>query len=168
MKTLLETLEGELSTHSRTVKDIVYVMSTSLNVELNRNQFLEEAARTPVSGDEREVAQDLVVVGDGFYLDRVFDENWGHCFWDFHEAPRRPIAQYDRTTLCLAGGGKEFNPPTLSELNQEVVDSSLVELLSNMGWKVKYDRAGICTVLNPDWEDGKWTRLSDVRKLQST
>lgn len=99
MQNLLNETKFFLTQNGKTLDDVVWFGSPEF--EISREQFIELADQFYNSGfGKQEVASDLVLVGEDFWLER--HEYDGAEHWEFKQLPQRPKVK--KTIRCLMGG----------------------------------------------------------------
>lgn len=104
MKNLLEETKRVLADHNKSMEDVVAIQGEKFGISIDR--FIKLADRKYDSGfGGTEVAEDLKVIGDGWWLER--HEYDGSEWWEFKEMPKiLPISE-NVTTLFSGYKGLE-------------------------------------------------------------
>lgn len=90
-----------LEQNGKTIKDIVFVQGNSFRISVSN--FIEVAKTTDYDSGfgASEIASDLVLVGDGFWLER--GEYDGSEWWEFKEPPSRLERTESVNSLSIVG-----------------------------------------------------------------
>ena len=84
MENLLEETRRILKEHGKTIKDIVAVQGADFGIRVDAFIRLADTLYDDGYGSP-EVAEDLIVIGDGFWLER--HEYDGSEWWEYKECP---------------------------------------------------------------------------------
>jgi hypothetical protein len=98
---LLEETKGDLEENGKSLEDVRWIGSKDGEYAMTVEEFVEIAGRTVYHEGygSAEVATDLVVVGDDWWLER--GEYDGSEWWSFN---RRPVKKEEAKRIhCLAG-----------------------------------------------------------------
>lgn len=109
MNLLKETMQ-ELKYHKKSIDDIVWIGCEIY--EIPKEEFMKLADKEYDAGyGSQEVATDLVVCGEGWWLER--HEYDGSEWWEYKKQPKRP--KVIKSVKKVIGGMWD----TLAELNEE-------------------------------------------------
>ncbi|AQP41493.1 prophage Pi3 protein [Streptococcus gallolyticus] len=116
MTNLWEETLRKLATYEKTFKDVKYIQG--LDFAITKENFEQVAKKTTYDSGygKSEVAEDLVIVGDGWWLER--NEYDGAEWWEYKETPKQinEVKEVNR----LAGGIDAGY--VLAELNKSTVE----------------------------------------------
>lgn len=100
---LLRELESELECHEKTLADIKWIAVNKGRIKIE--EFLELAKNTNYSegGWEQKILPDLIIVGEGWYISRFYDEECDVEGFEFHEIP----TEYIKIKSLICGGKNE-------------------------------------------------------------
>lgn len=110
MKNLWDETKSVLRVHGKSFSDVQYVCGNQFEV-LN---FEELARRTNYDNGfgSQEVAEDLKIVGDNWWLER--HEYDGSEWWEYKEKPRRP-----KSTVKMKKLTGDYFDKTLKEIKEQ-------------------------------------------------
>lgn len=108
---LLQETKNILKTHGKTIDDIKWVGCEAFTIPITLFLKLADKEYNSSYGSAK-VAQDLLVVGDGWWLDR--GEYDGSEWWDYNECMIKPKQEIDVKHVV----GDEFMWETLAEMNK--------------------------------------------------
>lgn len=117
---LLETLTECLKEHSKTLSDIQWVGCKDFEIPINN--FIDLASKTR-DGFLPEVADDLIVVGKNFWIERQYDE-FDNFIWSYKQQPMHPQQSYTLKTLSI----KAFNEADFNKLISDYPDYTYITL----------------------------------------
>lgn len=114
MTNLWEETLRELATYGKTFKDVKYVQGSNFGITKENFEKVAKKSKYYSGFGAAEVAEDLVVVGDNWWIER--HEYDGSEWWEYKEKPKQ-ISEIKEVSH-LAGG--MWNK--LAELNETEVD----------------------------------------------
>lgn len=88
----LESLLRELEEHDKKGDDVRWVGTRDGKLALDWDTFIERFEAFLFSqplDPQDEPIYDVVVVGDGWWIRRDHDSEWGHSYWWYYEIPKR-------------------------------------------------------------------------------
>lgn len=114
MKNLWEETIGKLAVHDKNFDDVMYIQGSDFGI--TKENFEQVAKKTIYNSGfgSAEVAEDLVIVGDNWWLER--HEYDGAEWWEYKETPKQ-ISKIKEVSH-LAGGMWS----KLAELNEDEVE----------------------------------------------
>lgn len=110
MTNLWEETLRELATYGKTFKDVKYIQGSNFGITKENFERVAKESKYYSGFGAAEVAEDLVVVGDNWWIER--HEYDGNEWWEYKEKPKQ-ISEIKEVS-CLADG--VWN--TLAELNE--------------------------------------------------
>lgn len=121
MKFLNETILY-LKYNQKTTKDILWIGSKDGSYSISYEEFEKLAKNIEYDNGfgAQEIASDLVVVGEGWYLERA--EYDGAEGWNFKTTPKKSQNTKSFNKMCVNEVGGEIGWKTLDKLNEELDD----------------------------------------------
>lgn len=111
---LLEETREELAEHGKTFDDVVAVCGGEFQITKENFLFLADATYDSGYGAQ-EVANDLLVIGSDFWLER--HEYDGSEWWEFKQMPKYKELPFKTATALTVCQADKIGWATLAELN---------------------------------------------------
>jgi len=111
MTNLWEETIGKLAVHDKNFDDVMYIQGSDFGITKENFEQVAKKSEYYSGFGSAEVAEDLVIVGDDWWLER--NEYDGSEWWEYKEKPKR--INDIKEVSCLAGG--MWNK--LAELNED-------------------------------------------------
>lgn len=118
MRNLLKETIGVLTEYDLTLDDVISIQGDDFSMSIETFKRLADTFYNNGFGSPK-VAQDLTIIGDGWWLDRA--EYDGSEWWEFNQIPTiKPLSQSDIKALTVEQSkGDLIGWASLSELNNE-------------------------------------------------
>lgn len=87
MTNLWEETMKILAAHGKTFKDVLYIQGSDFRITKKNFEKVAKKSNYDSGYGAAEVAEDLVIVGDSWWLER--HEYDGNEWWEFNEKPRK-------------------------------------------------------------------------------
>ena len=97
--TVWDDLIDTLSHHGKSVEDVKWVGSKDFSVPLDN---LYDLCRKIPYSEDSDIPSDLLVVGEDFWLERVFVNHGAIGLWQYRTFPVKPEKEFQLSTLSLS------------------------------------------------------------------
>ena len=117
--TVWDDLMDALSYHGKSVEDVKWVGSKDFSVPLDN--FYNLCRKIPYTEDS-DIPTDLLVVGEDFWLERVFVNHDAIGLWQYRTFPVKPEKEFQLSTLSLSDLSWEEQRQACDELEHRYPD----------------------------------------------